>query len=175
MAEIKIETGRSAPPRKETKPSVPVVNKTRNGERVDAVNGVFQIVGLGCIMTGQFADAGAIDMHGPGIANEVAELAAKNDQVGKVVDSLLTVGPYGALVVAVMPLVMQLLANHKIVPAEKMAAGGVVSPTVLEAQVKTAMARQAMEAMQAQREAEQELQDMHARFEAEQNGQAPQE
>lgn len=178
MPDIKIETPRNtqgAPPKKDTRPSTPVVAKGRHAERIDAVDGIFQLAGLGCIMTGQYADAGAIDMHGHGVSVEVAELAAKNDGVAKVVDTLLQVGPYAGLVAAVMPLAMQLLANHKVVPAEKMSAGGVVSPSVLEAQVKTAMAEQAMEAMRAQKEAQSRLEAMQAEFAAEMDSETGQE
>jgi hypothetical protein len=142
-------------------------------EREDAVNGVFQLAGLGCIMFGQYSDAGAISLHCPPIAHEIAELAEKNEQVAKGVDVLLQVGPYAGLVAAIMPLVLQLMANHKVVDADKMPGANVVKPEVLEAQVKTSMAKQAMMAMQAQREAEEELAEMQKAMAAAQNGSDP--
>lgn len=147
---------------------------TLTEQREEAVNGIWQIVGLGCIIAGQYADAGAISMHSPPISHEVAELAEKNDQIAKGVDVLLQVGPYAALIGACMPLVMQLLVNHDVLPADKMAGANVVKPEVLESQVKTQMARQAMAAMQAQKDAEEELKEMQKAFaNASQNGSDP--
>lgn len=166
MVEVKVTSGqqKKVPPKIDRQLSI--------GElRQEAVDGIFQIVGLGCIITGQYADAGAISMHGPPIAQEVASLAEKNEQIAKGVDALLQVGPYAGLVAAVMPLVLQLMVNHNVVPAEKLANANVVKPEVLEAQVKTHMARQAMEAMQAQKAAEEELRLMHEEMASSQNGQ----
>jgi hypothetical protein len=165
MAEINVETKantKSTPPRKADTPNTQTAAKvqvpqTVKEQRADAVDGIFQLVGLGCIIVGQYADAGAISVHSPPISIEVAEMAEKNEGVAKAVDSLLQVGPYAGLVAVVMPLVLQLLANHKIVPAEKFANANVVKPEILESQVKTNMARQAMEALQAQASAEEEL------------------
>jgi hypothetical protein len=174
MVDIKVESGSngksagSPPPRRNTQPSAITAAKGIHAERIDAVDGIFQLAGMGFVMAGQFADAGAIDMHGHGVSVEVAELAAKNESIAKVTDSLLQIGPYAGLVVAVMPMVMQLLVNHKVIPAEKMpASSGIVQPSVLEAQVKTAMAQQALEAMRLQREAEEELKRQQAEFQAE--------
>jgi hypothetical protein len=177
MAEINVETKAAKPtppPRRDTqntKASVTV--QTITEQRAEAVDGIFQLVGLGCIITGQYADAGAIALHSPPISVEVAELASKNDGIAKAVDTLLQVGPYAGLVAVVMPLVLQLLANHKIVSAEKMANVNVVKPEVLEAQIKTQMAKQAMEALQAQAFAEEELAAMQREMEMSQNGQNP--
>jgi hypothetical protein len=144
-------------------------------QREEAVNGIWQIVGLGCIITGQYADAGAISMHAPPLSHEIADLASKNDSVAKGVDYLLQVGPYAGIIGAAMPLVMQILANHKVIPAEKMAGANVVKPEILEAQVKTNMARQAMEVMQQQQQAEEELRQMQEDMMAHQNGQSAEE
>lgn len=146
---------------------------TIDEEREEAVNGIFQLVGFGCIMTGQYADAGAISMHTPPISHEVAELAKKNESIAKGVDVLLQAGPYAALIGACMPLVLQLLVNHDIIPAEKMAGANVVKPEVLESQVKTQMARQAMEAMRQQQEAEAEMAEMQKAMAASRNGSEP--
>lgn len=60
-------------------------------------------------------DAAAISMHTPGIAKAVQEVAMQEPRVAAVLDRVLKVGPFGALLAAVVPLVMQLAANHKIV------------------------------------------------------------
>jgi hypothetical protein len=166
MADIKVETSKT-PPKKESVTS----HTTIKEDRRDAVDGIFQLAGLGCIITGQYADAGAITMHSPPISEEVAELAEKNQKIAGALDTLLEVGPYAGLIAAVMPLVLQILVNHKIFPADKMAGANIVKPEVLESQVKTQMARKAMEALQMQKDAEEELAKMQAEYMASQNGQ----
>lgn len=157
------------------KSTMPTPPMTLDEKREDAVNGIFQLAQLGCIITGQYADAGAITMHGPPIAHEVAELAKENDQIAKVTDWLLQTGPYAALVGACLPLIMQVMVNHNVVPADKMANANVVKPEVLESQIKTQMAQRAMAAMLAQKQAEDELRQMEEEFKASQNGAEPTE
>jgi hypothetical protein len=175
MAEIYVETKANTkptpPPKRDTPAAKVEVPQTIKEQRAEAVDGIFQLVGLGCIIVGQYADAGAISVHSPPISIEVAEMADKNEGVAKAVDSLLQIGPYAGLVAVVMPLVLQLLANHRIVSADKLANVNVVKPEILEAQVKTQMAKQAMEALQAQAFAEEELAAMQQ--EMSQNGQNP--
>lgn len=165
MPEVKVTTPKRNPPAQINEPSI-------REQRIDAIDGIWQIIGLGCIMTGQYADAGAIDMHGHGISIEAVNLAEKNAGIAKGADTLLQVGPYAAIVAVSMPLIVQVLVNHKVVPAEKMASANVVHPDVLESQVKTKMMHAAMEALRAQRDAENELAAMQAEFAAaSQNGQ----
>src|SRR5258707_876019 len=85
---------------------------TGKDPRAEAVEGIFQVLQATCMLTGQHADAAAIGMHGEPIAREVASLADSNDSVAAVVDSLRMVGPYTALLAAVLPFAMQILANH---------------------------------------------------------------
>jgi hypothetical protein len=157
MPDVKVEMGNPKKPAPPPKSVIVKEPKTIADQRADAVDGIFQLVGLGCIMVGQYADAGAINMHGHDISVEIADLAEKNAPIANVIDNLLQIGPYAGLVMAVMPLAMQLLANHKVMSAEKMTGMNVVKPEILESQVKTQMARQAIEALQAQKEAEEEL------------------
>lgn len=156
------------PPKKSASPPVQSIKEARE----DAFNGIFQIGSFGCIITGQFADAGAISMHGPGIAHEAAELAENNEYVAKAADFLCQVGPFAAIIAAAMPLALQLLVNHNILPAEKLAGANVVKPEVLESQVKTQMAEQAIAALKAQRQAEERLAAMQADYAEYVNGQS---
>jgi hypothetical protein len=178
MADIKVETSKTAP--KNTTPiKAAEPEKTLREQREEAVNGIFQLVGLGAIVLGQFADAGAIDLHAPAIAKETADLAETNEQVAKGTDMLLQVGPYAALIAVGMPLVFQVLANHNIIPWEKMPGTNVVSPDILESRVKTQMAQMAIMALQAQQEAEMELARMQQEYQefqmASANGDSPAE
>src|SRR5215467_16068543 len=143
----------------------------KSAERREAVQGIFQLAGFGCIIMHQYADAGAIGMHSGPIVEELVSLSETNESVGKALDYLGQAGPYAGLIVAVMPLALQLAANHRLVKAEMIYAAGVVPPQALESQVKADMARQASEALRAQQEAEAEL----ARLAALQTSQEPSE
>jgi hypothetical protein len=145
--------------------------------REEAVNGIFQLGAFGLIVAGQPADAGALGKYGPGIAHEAASLAESNDGMAKAIDYITEAGPYAGLLTAAMPLVLQLLANHKVMKAEHLAGAGVVPPEALAAEVKADMARQQIQAQRAQAEAEQELAAMarenaQRQAEAATNGQA---
>lgn len=151
-----------------------VAPSTDHARRKELVEGVFGLGGLACLMAGQFSDSAAITMHAPGIAHEAATLAETNDGLAKGIDYLTTVGPYAALVTAAMPLVLQLAANHKLVKAEALAGVGVVSPDILESQMKADMLRKQTEAVKAQQEAEAGLQTAirESQEASTQNGQA---
>lgn len=131
-------------------------------EREEALNGLGQLLGFGCIVLHQYADAGAIGMHFPPVAHEWALLADKNEKVAKGIDYLTEAGPYAGVIVSMMPLVLQLAANHNLIKAEMAGGAGVVPPEALTAQVRADMARQAQEAMRAQHEAEASLAAMAA-------------
>lgn len=63
-------------------------------------------------------DATAVTIHAPGIASAIAQTAMDSEQFAAVLDRVLDVGPYGALLGAVLPLALQLACNH-----------GAISPT----------------------------------------------
>lgn len=164
---VRVETKdtKTPPPKAEKPKQLSAEDLALREARTDGVNGIFQLAGLGTIMLGQLADAGAISLHGPVISTEVVKLAETDQRIAKGVDVLLQVGPYAGLVAAVMPLVMQLLANHKILPADKLGGVGIHKPETLEMQVRTQMEMQAIAAYQQQMEAEEELAKMRAEFE----------
>ena len=168
---VNISADAGAPPRKAPRASSAgnsAASKKTAANEV-ALNGIAQIAGFALIMGGQYADAGAVGQHMPGIAHEVAVLADSNERVANAIGYLTEVGPYAGLMTAVMPLALQILANHNRIPADKVAAAGVVSPATLEAHVRTEMAQAEAFAMAQQREAEDQL----ARLQAEQNHVAP--
>jgi hypothetical protein len=138
----------------------------KTAAREEAANGLFQLAGFGCVVARQYADAGAINMHGAKIAHELAVLSEQSEPIAKGLDYIMEAGPYAGLIVAVMPLALQIMANHGLIKAELVAGGGVVPPQALESQVKAEMAKQASEALRAQEAAEEELALMAARMEA---------
>lgn len=134
--------------------------KTPQELREEACNGILQIVQLGCITFGLFSDAGAIGMFGPPLVEESVKLADNNKQIAKKMDLLVEVGPYAGIVGAAIPFAAQILVNHKIVKPEAFANAGVVSPDILETQMKTTMMKRAMESMQQQYQMEKEMRAM---------------
>jgi hypothetical protein len=118
-------------------------------------------------MTGNYADAAAIGQHSPGISTEIVKLGAQNETIGRGIDYLDEVGPYAGLISATMPLVLQILANHKRIDHGKVP--GLSSPEVLESKVKAQMAAKAAqemrEAQKAQVDYERELASMREMME----------
>lgn len=140
-------TKKAAPAPPPSKPKAKV-NTSRKRAREDAINGIFQLTGAGLMMMGQVPDAAAIAQHGPNIASETASIAESNDGLGRVIDYLTSVGPYAALIAAVMPLTLQLLANHGKVPASALAQFGVIDPDVLRVQAEAEAMQMAAQAME---------------------------
>lgn len=77
------------------------------------------------------ADAGAIQVHGPGLVKAWNDLAAENASVARGIEWLTTGSAYGAVVMTTAPLVLQLLANHGVLPGERLAPLGVQDPAEL--------------------------------------------
>jgi len=98
----------AAPPRKRA--AAP-----KKPEYAKGINGVFQLAAFPLTFVAP-ADAWAVTTHGPGIATALEELAHERPEIAAVLDKVLQAGPYGAIIAAVTPLVVQLLVNHGAVP-----------------------------------------------------------
>lgn len=122
-------------------------------EREEALNGLGQLAQVPLLATKQYADAAAFSLHWPNISKEVAKLAESQEQVAKLIDPLIQVGPYTGLITALLPFVMQLAVNHRMVAAGAL---GTVPAQSLSAQMETAMVRAELEALKTQRDAEHE-------------------
>lgn len=157
------------PPRKSApKPKTSAPNPAKvQSEREDAVNGVFQMLSVGLVVANQWADAGAIEIHGPNVSRETVKLAEKYEKVGNAIDALASVGPFTAIIGAMMPLVLQIAANHKRIPAEKLGALGVKDPRILESEMRTAAQRQAYEYERSVKEEQRILNEMGMEMERE--------
>jgi hypothetical protein len=136
-----------------------------NSKRSQGLNGLAQLGQGIALMMGQYADAAAIGMHFPPIAAELANVADGSEMIAKPIDLIIEVGPYGALIAAGMPLVMQIMANHKMLDARKLHGQGVVPPEVLEAQMTAQMAKMQAQAMKEQQLAMREAQAAKAEYE----------
>lgn len=118
------------------------------------VTGLLQMAGLPLLAAGKathstalLADAVAISTHAEPVAEAVADLAVEDARVAAVLDKLMSVGPYSALIGAVMPLAIQLAANHGIIGPDQAAMLGATPPAEYVAE----LAAQA-EAAEAERE-----------------------
>lgn len=105
---------------------------SQHQKRKEGVEGLGQALALVMLVRKQFADAQAIGMHAPAIAEEMARLGDQNETWAKWLDYFSLSGPYAGLVKATLPLMLQIMANHGTIPAEAGAALGVVSPKTLE-------------------------------------------
>lgn len=99
------------------------------------VRGLVQVVGMPLAVAGQaneafLADAVALEAQSEPIVEAVNELALRNARVAAALEKLATVGPYGLLLSAVSPLVLQVAVNHGALPAGMM---GTVPPGALVA------------------------------------------
>jgi hypothetical protein len=138
--------GNPPPAKKISAPRKPVENPDKiQQDREDALNGMWTAASAFCMMGNQWADAGAISSHGPNISKEAATLSMKYEKVGNALDALANVSPFANLIGAVLPMVMQIAANHKMVPANALAGIGVKDPGVLESQMRVEAQRQAVE------------------------------
>ena len=95
--------------------------------------GLMQIPAGGLALAGMqrpvfAADAAAITIHAPNIAEALDQLAQERPEIAAVLDRVLQVGPYGVLIAAVSPLVLQILTNHRAIPAGVM---GTQPPEIL--------------------------------------------
>lgn len=142
-----------------------VETESLHQRRTNGILGAAQMVQAGCIMLGLKADAAAIGRFAGPIAPELANCAETSDVIAKPVDFLIEAGPYGALITTAIPLILQLLANHKVISASSLGGQGIVPPEVLEAQMDAEMLRLQAAAAQEQREAIRQAKEAQAAYE----------
>jgi hypothetical protein len=92
--------------------------------------GLIQIIGLPLAAVGSrderfMADLVALNAMAPAIADAVDGIAQGNRRMAAALDKLAEVGPYGLLIGALTPLILQVATNHGVLPAGMM---GTVEP-----------------------------------------------
>lgn len=87
-------------------------------------------------------DALAITAHWPAIADALDETAQNNVELAAVLDRVVKVGPYGALLTAVTPLLAQIAVNHG-GPLQLLRSMGAISPQLLMARAMRDQAKDA--------------------------------
>lgn len=110
-------------------------SKTKGPDYKRQLDGMLQLVCMPLVFTAP-ADAAALVVHGDGITSALADLAHEDPRVAAVLERVLAVGPYGALLSACLGLGGQLAVNHGLVPVQMAQYLGAVSPDVLMNMVK---------------------------------------
>jgi hypothetical protein len=121
--------------------------------REQGLLGIFQVAAAICVMRGLYPDAGACSVHGPAISREAAILAQSNEGIARGLDYLIQMGPYSALLTAILPFGLQIAANHGRIDAGKAAGLGIMDPAALEAKVKADVEQQKLAFMQQAKDA----------------------
>ncbi|SRR6266851_206565 len=155
-----------AVPRKAAQPLAEKQDPVKS--RQENINGFGSLFATLLVMRGQYADAGAISIHLPPLSKALAEAADSDEKLASLLDSGNTVSPYMAIAAAAMPLMMQFLANHGRIDAEKAAGlGGIMSPDALEAKVRNDLEKQKIELLREAREAKETSAALLAEMQAE--------
>lgn len=112
------EARRAKAPGRNQKANTPS-SAARTQQRAQAVFDMLTIPVAGLAGTGQalkskplIADAVVLGHSAPQIAKAVAEVADQDDRIARVVDGLVQTGPYAALFTAILPVAVQIAANH---------------------------------------------------------------
>jgi hypothetical protein len=145
---------------------IEVENAERRKRSVDGVNSIASAIQMGLLATKQTADAGAINRHGPSVSNAIVDYAEGNDKFGASLDRLSDVSPLAGIMMACVPLVLQVAVNHNLfgLKAEQLATAGVVTPATLVSESNEYLMQMQTEAMRREIIAAQEMQQTHAEF-----------
>lgn len=145
---------------------VPEPEVSKAQVREAGMNGLAQMVMGACSIVGWYADAATINQFFPPVSHELAKIADNNETISKPIDTLIAVGPYGALLGVLLPFGMQVAANHGWIDASRLGAQGVMPPAVMEARAKAQMLEMAAEAQRRQNEALAAAREAQTAFEA---------
>lgn len=119
------------PPKDKTEQ--PRMQKPRSAPRKDYRQPLADVVrlGWGALAVASPADAAALSLHGPRMVEAWNDLAQENAAVARGIEWLTTGSAYGAVVMATVPMVLQVMVNHRYLPHERVGALGVQDPAEL--------------------------------------------
>lgn len=145
-------------PRKPGRPSASTVQEVKRATYQGTLLGLAQAGGMLCVAFGNHADAAAIGDHGETAAAGLAQAALEDEKFGNLLELLSkSTGGWMTAAFAVLPLTMQILANHKVIrPAPQM---GILPRELMEMrgqQQAQQLAQQAEEQMRQMRTAAEE-------------------
>lgn len=115
----------------------PSARKTKGGtDYSEGIAGILQMAAMPFALAGTkdlafAADAVAIVNATPDVASALNELAQTQPAIAAALDKILAVGPYGILISALIPMFVQILANHKVMPIEMAKGLGAQTPEQL--------------------------------------------
>ena len=141
----------------------PIAEATRT--RTIGLAGIAQLCQAALVVTGQYADAATVGKYGPELASELAKLASQYDIIARPVDLLIQVGPFAGLLAVAVPMTMQIMANHKLLPAGAILGSQIQPPELLEAQMQAEVTRMQLEAAREQKAAMDEARRLQAEME----------
>ncbi len=101
----------------------------------EGVAGLLQIPAMALSLVDP-VDGFCVAHHTPPISKAVADLAVERPEVAAALDKVLAVGPYGALIGAVLPLAVQIMHNHNLVPEPMAKAMGATPKRDIERHLK---------------------------------------
>lgn len=133
--------------------------------RVTGLQGLAQLAQATLLVVNQYADAATIGRYGPELSSELAKLADQYEVVAKPIDKLIQVGPFAGLIAVVVPMTMQIMANHKIISPGNMLGARIEPPEALETQMRMEVTKLQLEAARQQREAMEETRRLQAEME----------
>lgn len=131
----------AAPPRRPGGGAGPGRQKKPATDYRPGINGLLQIAAFPLALAGKarpvFAlDAAALTIHGPNVAEALNAIAQERPEVAAVLDRILSVGPYGLLIGAVIPLIAQIGHNHGKLPEPVAVGMGAIPRKDLEADLR---------------------------------------
>jgi len=109
-----VKTGKA--PQARRTPQAKPDSRTPREKRVDGILGYAQVIAGVLFQAPPLRpDAAAIAYYAGPIANEAADIAENDERAARLLDKIAETGPYGALVMALGSLALQVAANHKLV------------------------------------------------------------
>lgn len=133
--------------------------KSKYAERLEGLQGYGQLVQAGFIAFRQYADAGAVGIHAPKLADEIAKLADTDERVAAFIDPIIQAGPFSGLIMAGLMFGLQIGVNHGMLRPGAM---GTVPRETLSARVEAGLAQMQAQALREQMEAEAEAESLRA-------------
>ena len=106
--------------------------KARQVDYRPGILGISQALSLPLSMSEKtLPDAWAIDSYAPGVAEALNQLAEERPEVAAMLDRILAAGPYGALIAALLPMLIQIAYNHGLIPESIAEKTGAHSPQAI--------------------------------------------
>ncbi len=109
-------------PTKAKKPSATKAkSKSKGSDNIEDITGLAQLISIPLAIMGTsndayLADVVCINDSVPDIAEAIDAIAQRNERVQKVLTKAGQVGPYGMLLSALGPVIIQVMANHEMIP-----------------------------------------------------------